>query len=101
VENWFLGATFLLFGLAFLTFVVIVHDVLHSLNTEDQTALRNYLAPAGFREWRQRSRAMRNAWNEHYRLFPSSRKRVLFALLLVATFLSVMGYPIWLALGKG
>jgi hypothetical protein len=71
------SVSFLLLSL--LTIVVIIRDVLPVLNPEDQNLLRNYwMATTGFRTLRHRDQAIRNAWNEHVRLFPQSCKRVLF-----------------------
>jgi len=99
METFFAALSISLFVLANLTFVTIVREVFPSLNPEDQNALRNYGTGRGFRAWRSSDRAIRNAWNEHARSFPKSRKRTLFASFLIATALSVMGYPLWLAFG--
>jgi len=88
-----------LFTLAILTFVIIVRDVFSILNTQDQTSLRGSGTESGLRARRKYDRAIGDAWNEHVRSFPKSRKRVLFAVLLIAAALSVMGYPLWQALG--
>ena len=86
--------------LTVLTFVWIVRDVFLLLNSEDQASLRSYGAGGGgFGTWRKRDRAIKQAWTEHSRSFPRSRKRVLFAFLLIASLLSVMGYPLWLTFG--
>ncbi len=100
METFFAAITLLLFVLAVLAMVVIVRDVLPSLDEDDRSSIRTYWFGSGSRGvWRSRERAIRNAWNEHARLFPKSRKRVLFAALLIAAALSVMGYPLWLAIG--
>lgn len=93
-----ISVSFLLLSL--LTIVVIIRDVLPVLSPEDQNLLRNYwMATTGFRRLRHRDRAIRNAWNEHVRLFPHSCKRVLFASFLIASVLSAMGYPLWTTFG--
>jgi hypothetical protein len=99
METLYAAISFSLFILSILTMVVIVRDVFPLLNPEDQASLRNYWTGAGFRAWRGRDRAIGNAWNEHASSFPKSRKRTLFAAFLIASALSVMGYPLWLAFG--
>jgi hypothetical protein len=99
METLFAAVSFSLFVLAILTFVTIVREVFPLLNPEDQTSLRNYGTGSYFRALSSRDRAIGNAWNEHARSFPKSRKRTLFASFLIATALSVMGYPLWLAFG--
>jgi hypothetical protein len=97
MEGFFAAISISLVVLTVLTFVWIVRDVFLLLNSEDQASLRTYWAGGeGFRAWRKRDRAIREAWMEHTRSFPRSRKRFLFAFLLIASFLSVMGYPLWL-----
>jgi hypothetical protein len=85
------------FLLAILTMAFVIRDVFPLLSQEDQTSFRNYLTEFG--TWRGRNRAIRNAWNEHLRSFPNSRKRVLFAFFLIVFALSVMARPLWLAFG--
>jgi uncharacterized membrane protein len=47
------------------------------------------------------NQTLRNAWNQHALSFPASRKRTLFAVFLIgAAALSVMFYPLWLAIGQ-
>jgi hypothetical protein len=99
METLFAAVGFSLFALAILTIVTIVREVFPLLNPDDQTSLRSYWTGSGLRAWRSRDRAIRNAWNDHARSFPKSRKRTLFASFLIATALSVMGYPLWLAFG--
>ena len=96
----FAGISLSLFILAVLTMILIVRDALPFLNPEDQNSLRNYWADSGFRAWRGRDRAIGNAWKQHVRSFPKSRKRAIFALFAIASALSMMGYPLWLALGN-
>jgi len=82
--------------LSFLTMFMIIRDVLPLMSPEDQY----WLAPTGLRALRCRDRAIRNAWKEHVRLFPQSRKRALFASFLIASAISVMGYPLWVVFGR-
>jgi hypothetical protein len=96
----FYAISLTLFFLALLTFVLVIRDVFPLLDSEEQIALRNYwTGTVGLSMWRKRDRAIKHAWNEHARSFPKSRKRILFASLLIAFALSLMGYPLWLMLG--
>ncbi|MGC2266403.1 MAG: hypothetical protein WA608_06410, partial [Candidatus Acidiferrales bacterium] len=82
-----------------LTFVLVVREAFPFVDAEHQTLLRNYSVGAGgFYTWRKRDRAIKRAWNEHARRFPKSCKRPLFATFLIATAISVIGYPLWLAI---
>jgi len=85
--------------MAIVAFVLAVREVFPFLNLEDQSSIREYLSGGDFRSWRRRDRAIKNVWNEHARLFPKSRKRVVFALLLIGAALSLLGYPLWYAFG--
>jgi len=97
MEGFFAAISISLAVLTVLAFVWIVRDVFLLLSSEDQASLRTYWeGGAGFRAWRKRDRAIREVWIEHARSFPRSRKRFLFAFLLIACFLSVMGYPLCL-----
>ena len=102
MENAIIAITLVLFVLVVLAMVRLVQDVLPYLNEEDQFCLRlnkSWISSQGtLRERIRFSRAIRNAWDQHVRLFPKSRKRVLFACLLIAAFLSMTVYPLWLAL---
>jgi hypothetical protein len=91
---WF---TLPLFFAAFLMIFWIVREVLPFLNEDDRVRILEWYRSGG----RGRIKAaLRSAWSEHYRVFPRSRKRVLFACLLIAASLSVLAYPLWLVLGK-
>jgi len=85
--------------MAILVFLSAVREVFPFLNPDDQSSLREYLSARDFRSWRRRDRAIKNAWNEHARLFPKSWKRLAFALLLIGAALSLLGYPLWYASG--
>ena len=100
MESFFNSIILVLFALAILTFLLVVRDAFPLLDSEDQTSLRNYWTGAfNFDTWRRRDHAIMRAWNEHARSFPKSRKRLLFAAFLIAAAISVIGYPLWLALG--
>lgn len=100
METLFNSISIALFVLAILTFFLVIRDAFPFLDSEDQTLLRNYwTGKARFDAWRKQDRAVKRAWKEHARSFPKSRKRLLFAALLIAAAISVIGYPLWLALG--
>lgn len=96
VGTIFSSVTLVLFVAAFLTMVTIVREIFEGLSEQEQALFRGW---PNF--WSMRlDRVLRKAWNEHTRLFPKSRKRILFACLFLAAALSVMGYPLWLVLGS-
>jgi hypothetical protein len=81
-----------LFGLAGVTMVLIVQEVLPLLSPEDQITLGIYGAPRGRRGSGQ---AIINAWNEHIRAFPQSKKRFMVISFLVAGIITFLSYPLW------
>jgi hypothetical protein len=100
MESVFFAVSVSFLLLSFVTIVLIIREVLPSMSLEDQDLLRNYwMAQTGFRTLRHRDRAIRNAWSEHVRLFPRSRKRMIFASFLIASVISAMGYPLWSTFG--
>jgi hypothetical protein len=96
-EDIFKIIAFVFFVATILAMVSIVREVLPRLCEEEQTVLRNWFT-ASLR-WRA-GRALNKAWDVHGSVFPKSRKRILFAFLLLGTFLAGMSYPLWLALGS-
>ena len=81
----------LLFGLAFVTMILIVRDVLPLLSPEDQTTFVIYGAGRG----RSASgRAVLDAWNEHVRSFPQSRKRLMVISFFLAGIIAFLTYPL-------
>lgn len=96
MEDFFGGISLCLFGLAIGTMVMIVREARPHLKPEDRDSLRRW-TQSGFST--ALNRTLRNAWNQHALSFPDSRKRILFAALLIAAALSGMFYPIWLAVG--
>jgi len=89
-----------LFLLAIGTMVMVVREALPFLDSEDQTTLRDYWkSTGGFGTWRKRDSAIKHAWSKHAESFPKSHKRLLFAAFLIVAALSVMFYPLWLAVG--
>jgi hypothetical protein len=86
-----------LFLLTIGTMVTIVREARPHLNEEDRDSLRKWPQTGSSKGLNQ---ALRNAWNQHAIAFPASRKRNLFAVFLIAAALSVMFYPLWLAIGQ-
>jgi hypothetical protein len=81
-----------LFGLAVVTMVLIIREVLPLLNFEDQTTFVIYGAGRG----RPGSgRAILDAWNEHARSFPQSKKRLMVISFAVAGMIAFWLYPLW------
>jgi uncharacterized membrane protein len=95
MEMLFNAVSLALFAGAIATFVAIVREVVEQLDEVDRATLRAWFR---FSSVTTINRAIANAWRHHVQYFPKSRKRILFASLLVAACLSVMGYPLWLAL---
>ena len=84
---------------AVLTMVLIVREVFPFMNERDQVAIRTWLS-SGFDRRARMGSVVERAWPEHNRLFPQSRKRVLFAGLVIAASVSILVYPIWFAFGR-
>lgn len=97
MEMLFGAVSLALFAGAIATFVAMVCQVFEQLDDVDRATLRAW---SRFSSVTSINRAIGNAWKQHLHSFPKSRKRILFASLLVAACLSVMGYPLWLALGR-
>jgi hypothetical protein len=95
MEALFNAVSLALLAGAVATFVAIVRQVFEQLDDVDRATLRAWFR---FSSITSINRAIGNAWKQHVQLFPSSRKRILFASLLIAACVSVMGYPLWLAL---
>jgi hypothetical protein len=75
----------------------IFRDVLPALSNDEQTYVRNWQNAWGTLRF---DRTIRKAWDEHARLFPQSRKRLLLIILLLASALSVISYPLWINLAS-
>jgi hypothetical protein len=97
MESVFNAVSLVLFAAAAVTFIAMVREVLPHLAAEDRTPLQG-AGGSSIRRLRVRDRALARAWKVHVDLFPKSRKRQLFAVLLIAAALSVFGYPLWVAL---
>jgi hypothetical protein len=81
-----------LFGLAIVTMVLLVREVLPLLSPEDQITF----VIDGARRGRQGSgQAIINAWNGHIQAFPQSKKRVMVASFFFAGILAWLSYPLW------
>jgi hypothetical protein len=84
----------------------ILRDVMPHRNEDDQVFLPGWFGSQerrlGIRETLSRQfrfdRLFRKVWDQHARLFPKSRKRAVFASLLVGSGLQIFAYPLWLAL---
>jgi hypothetical protein len=96
VEDLFGAISLCLFLFAIGTMVMIVREARPYLNPQDRDSLRRW-TQTGFAT--AINRTLTNAWGQHARSFPNSRKRTLFAAFLIAAALSVMFYPLWLAIG--
>ena len=81
-----------LFGLAIVTMVLIVREALPLLSPEDQSTFVFYGAGRGRRGSGQ---AIFDAWNEHTRSFPQSRKRLMVISFVVASIVAFLAYPLW------
>lgn len=94
METLFNTVSFTLFAAAIATIISVVHDVRGHLDKQDHASFRAFprFPNVNF------NRALGNAWKEHIRLFPESCKRLLFACFLIAACVSVMAYPVWMAL---
>src|SRR5271154_3390560 len=93
--NALMWLTLPLFITAFVTMVWIVRDVWPSMHELDRLRFRRWsstmsLGPSG--------RELQVAWSEHRRLFPDSRKRLIFASILIFAALSLLLYPLWFVL---
>ena len=97
METLFASLSATLLVAAILTMVSIVRDVFPSLDEEDRASYRGWVNSSGSAV----DRAIGRTWKAHVRLFPESRKRLLFAGFLIAASLSVMAYPLWLFLTRG
>ena len=93
---WF---TLPLFIGAILTIYRIVREVSPHLSEQDQVIFKRWFRSGDDIRFNINDPLSR-VWSEHYRLFPKSRKRLLFAFLLIAASLSVLAYPLWLVLSK-
>ena len=70
-----------LFIAAFLAMAWIVRDVWPSLNEPERMRFKKWFSSSGPSPF---GGELNRAWREHYRLFPGSLKRLLFASLLIA-----------------
>jgi hypothetical protein len=86
-----------LFGLAGVTMFLIVREALPLLTPDDQSTFVIYGARRGGRGSGQ---AIINAWNEHIRAFPQSKKRLMVISFVVAGFLVFLSYPLWHTFAK-
>jgi len=94
VEGVFTATSLVLFGSAFLIFAKIVYEAYPYLDNKSCNLLKSLGG------WNFGGDAIQEAWTQHVSHFPHSRKRAVFAAFLIAAALSVMGYPVWLALSS-
>lgn len=97
MERLFGVVTIGLFAAALLTFIALAREALPHLPPEDRATLRAFNVGRRLREFRVWDHAVGRAWDAHIQVFPKSRKRQLFAALLVAAALSFVGY-VWATL---
>jgi hypothetical protein len=89
MNKFWIAGTVCILCCAILTMVKIVRDVLPYLEEEDRTCLRECYA------FKNRfNQALSRAWTEHANRFPRSRKRIVFAILLIVTVMAVVGYAL-------
>ena len=93
MEDAFTIVTLSLFVAGLLSMAGIVQEVLPRLNEKDQICLRGW---TDSKNTYGLDGAIRKSWDQHVQRFPKSRKRMLFACLLIAFLLSGMAYPLWL-----
>jgi hypothetical protein len=86
-----------LFVAAFLTMIMILREVLPSLSPEDRARFTGW--SSGHARINTHG-VLNKAWREHSRLFPASRKRVVFACLLIGACLSLLAYPLLVLIPK-
>ena len=86
-----------MFVATIISIVIIVREVLPHLHEQDRMLLKSWFSSGGGIRLNING-PLKRAWNEHCRLFPQSRKRILFACLLIAASLSVMSVPLWIVL---
>ena len=79
------------------TFLAILRDVKPHLEAEHRYALRRQFDNTTFRQLRAGDKAIGRAWRIQTSLFPTSRKRAMFAAFVIAAALSVLTYPLWFA----
>lgn len=91
MDHLFAALGLALLAAAAVDFVAIVRDVSPYLAASDRASLPR-TGGLSLRQLRSRDRVLGKAWNVHVELFPKSRKRMLFATLLIAAALSVAVY---------
>src|SRR5271156_224676 len=98
LANALMWLTLPLFNAACVIMVWIVCDVWPSMHELDRLRFRRWsstmsLGPSG--------RELQVAWSEHRRLFPHSRKRLIFGSILIFAALSLLSYPLWFFFLRG
>ena len=98
MESAFIGVPIALGAAAVATFITIVRDVSQHLSAEDRNALKHHFDNSTLPQLRAGDRAIGEAWKTHIKLFPQSRKRLLFGALVISAAFSGVLYPLWPAL---
>ena len=98
MESVFIAVPIALVAAAVATFIAIVRDVSQHLSAEDRYALKHHFDNATMRQLRAEDKAIGEAWKTHIKLFPQSRKWLLFGALIISAAFSAMCYPLWLVL---
>jgi hypothetical protein len=93
MESVFYVVSFGLLAAAVATFIAIVQEVAPFLSTPDRDLLRAIGSLQS--QLRARDYVLNRAWRMHVERFPDSRKRQLFAVLLIGAAMSVFGYTLW------
>jgi hypothetical protein len=86
VDTWLYSVTLPLFIAAFAVYALIIRDAFPHLREPDRAAIRRTVSGLHWRSVFGKDpldEALRAAWKTHNEVFPSSRKRLVFAMLLV------------------
>lgn len=88
----------ILFVACAFTLASVVKEIHPRLDEEDRDTLRGWgLTGSTYRF----GPTVRKAWDLHVRLFPKSRKRVIFACIVIGMVLSAIGYALLIGMNRG
>ncbi len=101
VDTWLYSVTLPLFIAAFAMYALIIRDAFPHLGEPDRAAIRRALSGLHRRNLFGKDpldEALRAAWKTHNEVFPSSRKRWVFAMLVVGSAVSPLLWAVlvWL-----